>query len=193
VDLSRKELYELQKAIEVRKREIGVLLYNEPKKQKAGDKWKDILRTLDGLQSKLDYEKGKLTDYSKYHILLVDDVEMVREFTSFLLKENGFCHIDEANDGDSAIAKIKNKSVPYGKETPYDLVLCDMNMPLISGLDVLRLTREDSRLSSIPFIMVSGIKDRGNLLEAINLGVSDYVTKPFDEKDLLAKIDSALL
>jgi CheY-like chemotaxis protein len=104
-----------------------------------------------------------------------------------------FFHIDEANDGHTAIVEIKNKKTPYGKKSPYDLVLCDLNMPTISGLDVLKIIKKDSSFTAMPFIMITGLMDKENLLEAVRLGVSDYVAKPFEEADLLSKIDKVLL
>jgi CheY-like chemotaxis protein len=90
-----------------------------------------------------------------------------------------FFHIDEANDGHTAIVEIKNKKTPYGKKSPYDLVL--------------KIIKKDSSFTAMPFIMITGLMDKENLLEAVRLGVSDYVAKPFEEADLLSKIDKVLL
>lgn len=101
-----------------------------------------------------------------------------------ILNKHGFKQFDEAEDGHEAIAKIKS--------TPYDLILCDMNMPTISGLDVLRLMRKDSSCAKTPFIMVTSESIKALLLEAMKAGVSDFLAKPVEEDNLLKKITSLL-
>jgi two-component system, chemotaxis family, chemotaxis protein CheY len=192
VELSRKEIFELQASIEFRQKEVKIIHEAESEKKKESCECEEILRTLASALNRLADERDKLIDYSNYHVLLVDDNSMVREVMSHMLMDNGFFHVDEAYDGHNAIVKMKEKEIPDGKQIPYDLVLCDLNMPMISGLDLLSLTRENSKFSTIPFIMVTGIMDKKNLLEAIKLGVSGYLTKPFKEEDLLAKIDNVL-
>ncbi len=125
-------------------------------------------------------------NFNQCHMLLVDDNESIRKHMILLLKKHGFNRFDEAGNGYEAIEKLKSKSIPY------DLVLCDMNMPIISGLDVLRMIREDSSCAKIPFIMVTSENNKEVLLKAIKAGVSDFVAKPVDEDNLLKKI-SALL
>ncbi len=125
-------------------------------------------------------------NFNQCHMLLVDDNESIRKHMILLLKKHGFNRFDEAENGYEAIEKLKSKSIPY------DLVLCDMNMPIISGLDVLRMIREDSSCAKIPFIMVTSENNKEVLLKAIKAGVSDFVAKPVDEDNLLKKI-SALL
>ena len=125
-------------------------------------------------------------NFNQCHMLLVDDNESIRKHMILLLKKHGFNRFDEAENGYEAIEKLKSKSIPY------DLVLCDMNMPIISGLDVLRMIREDGSCAKIPFIMVTSENNKEILLKAIKAGVSDFVAKPVDEDNLLKKI-SALL
>ena len=190
--LSREEMVELQKAIELRKREIEGFLNKEPGGKEQDSDWKRRLGALSRIKNKLERDRDELIDYSGYHILIVDDAPLVREYISLFLRENGFTYIDEADDGHSAIVKIKNKKSRYGKQSPYDLVLCDVNMPTISGLDVLKLIRQSDNSSTTPFIMITGVMDKERLLEAVELGIDAYVTKPFEEQDLLAKINTAL-
>lgn len=99
-----------------------------------------------------------------------------------ILKKHGYSKFDEAENGYVAIEKIKSKAIPY------DLILCDMNMPVLSGMDVLRLIREDSSCTTtVPFIMVTSENNKEILLKAIKAGVSDFVAKPVDEGMLLKK------
>jgi len=124
---------------------------------------------------------GLQQNFNKCHMLVVDDNESIRKHMILLLKKHGFNRFDEAENGYEAIEKIKSKSIPY------DLVLCDMNMPIISGLDVLRMIREDGSCAKIPFIMVTSENNKEILLKAIKAGVSDFVAKPVDEDNLLKK------
>ena len=175
MNLTKHEISEIQKAIEVQIKELSSLQHDETWAQKENSGPIQRLKSLTSAKSKLAYELGKSPDFSNYHVLVVDDIPSVRDYIIELLEENGFRHVDEANDGANAIAKIKNKSkdMPYGKVVPYDLVLCDMNMPMISGVDLLKLVRENRNFSTIAFIMITGVMDKINLLKCAKLGVSD--------------------
>lgn len=193
MDLSKKEITTLQTSIKTRRKQLKELHANESARQRKVCGCETSLRLLAGLSDKLVHEIGKETlDYTDFSVLLVDDVAFTREHTRLFLEKQGFCHIDEADDGHTAIVKIKGKSIFYGKTLPYDLVLCDLNMPMISGLDVLKLIKKETRFSRIPFIMVTGDKDKKNLVDSIEAGVSDYITKPIKEPDLLMKINKVL-
>jgi two-component system, chemotaxis family, chemotaxis protein CheY len=147
---------------------------------------KSKLFGADDADEKRPAAAGLQQNFNKCHMLVVDDNESIRKHMILLLKKHGFNRFDEAGNGYEAIEKLKSKSIPY------DLVLCDMNMPIISGLDVLRMIREDGSCAKIPFIMVTSENNKEILLKAIKAGVSDFVAKPVDEDNLLKKI-SALL
>jgi len=193
VNFPKKEILELQTAVENCRKEAGRIHVAESKEQRNRCKCTERLEVLASLKNKLLGEISQFTDYSSYHVLIVDDDKLMREITSRMLKKNGFCHIDEADDGHNAIVKIKAKKIPYSKQTPYDFVLCDLNMPTISGLDLLKLVRKENPFSKMPFIMITGTRDKENLLEVIKLGVRDFLTKPVNEEDLLEKINSIIL
>lgn len=193
MDLSRKEITTLQNSIKYRQKQLKEFHSTETTKQRQHCGCETSLRLLAGLLNKLADEGGKETiDYTDVSVLLVDDVAFTRDYTKLFLQKQGFCQVDEADDGHNAIVKIKRKSIPYGKTLPYDLVLCDLNMPTISGLDVLRLIKKERKFSRLPFIMVTGDKDKKNLVEAIESGVSDYITKPINEEEFLTKINKVL-
>ncbi len=88
-------------------------------------------------------------DYSEFQLLFVDDDGGDRGKVRSLLQKLGYLDFDEADDDHNAIGPIKEKAKPY------DLVLCDLNMPTISDLDVLKLIRQEEKFSSMPFIMPS--------------------------------------
>lgn len=125
---------------------------------------------------------GLKQSFNKNHLLIVDDDELFRKHTILILEQHGFNRFDEAKNGKEAIEKIKTKIIPY------DLILCDMYMPVISGLELLNFVRGESSCANIPFIMLTAETNKEVLLKAIKAGVSDFVAKPIDEDNLLKKM-----
>ena len=116
-------------------------------------------------------------------ILLVDDEEANRDMLSRRLQRSGFL-VDGAPDGESALERIRKGNV--------DLVLLDSMMPGLTGVDVLRLLRAVHTAEQLPVIMVTALNDSSKIVEALNLGANDYVTKPVDFPVALARIRSQL-
>ena len=140
--------------------------------------------SVDDIEAAESLEKEK--DYSGYQLLLVDDDTTDRSKVRSMLEEQGFENFDESDDGHNAIALIKEKAKPY------DLVRCDLNMPTISGLDVLKLVRQEEKYSSMPFIMISKKGNKKQFEEAVQAGVNGYIVKPITAENLLPKIDLLL-
>jgi diguanylate cyclase (GGDEF)-like protein len=114
-------------------------------------------------------------------VLIVDDNAMIRtEIKAVLMKDGGFTHFLEAADGLTAFKTIM--------ETPPDLVLCDLVMPGFDGLKFLGLKASRKELEQIPVIMLTAEDDLDRKAEILERGASDYVTKPFHEKELLARV-----
>jgi DNA-binding response OmpR family regulator len=102
-------------------------------------------------------------------ILLVDDeVEILDAITEYLERE-GYA-VTRAIDGEEALRKVRN-------ERP-DLVLLDLGLPGLSGLDVLRRLREDH--PRVPVVMLTGLNDEGQARRTLQMGAVDYISKPFD-------------
>ncbi len=112
-------------------------------------------------------------------VLIADDSGVMRKIIVRAAKSSGVDEIVEAVDGADALAKFEQEA--------FDLVLTDWNMPNKSGLDVIQEIR--GKGSNVPIIMVTTEGEKGNVLQAIEAGVSDYLTKPFEAADLSAKID----
>jgi two-component system chemotaxis response regulator CheY len=113
-------------------------------------------------------------------ILIVDDYQaMIRIIRNFLL-QLGFEQIDEAHDGQTALAKLK--------ERPYGLVISDWNMAPMNGLELLQQVRADPGLKNLPFIMVTAENRDDRIALARQAGVSDYVIKPFNVETLGRRI-----
>ena len=122
---------------------------------------------------------------SKVSVLVVDDASFIRDLVKNCLR-NYFpgIRIEDAVNGRKAQALLTRES--------FDLVLCDWEMPEMSGLELLAWCREQDRLKTLPFIMVTSRGDKENVVQAIQAGVSDFVSKPFTNEQLLTKVKKAL-
>ncbi|WP_321326877.1 response regulator [Thiomicrorhabdus sp.] len=116
------------------------------------------------------------------NILIVDDFSTMRKIVKDLLEELGFKNFDEAYDGENAWQKLSNHH--------FDLIVSDWNMPNLSGLELLKLVRNDPSLKNIPFLLISAEAKRSQIIEATDAGVDGYIVKPFNSETLNEKIHS---
>ncbi len=116
-------------------------------------------------------------------ILVVDDMSSMRRIIINTLKQLGYPNVDEADDGDKALEKVRHE--------PFDLVISDWNMPKMNGLDLLKAIRQDPKLSTLPVLMVTTEAEMDHILEAIRSGVNSYILKPFTAETMKEKIDKA--
>ncbi|MCX6430131.1 MAG: response regulator [Actinobacteria bacterium] len=118
-------------------------------------------------------------------ILVVDDNTDVRELIVFILDEGGYRTLP-AKDGPSALALIN--------EVPVDLVLLDVMMPAMSGIEVLEDIRQPDRVLNrdVPVVMISAMAQNQDLEEAMAAGANSYVVKPFRPHVLLEKVAELL-
>jgi two-component system response regulator ResD len=114
------------------------------------------------------------------HILIVDDEAPMRELLSLYLRKEGF-RIDEATTGIEGIQKIR--------ENDYSMILLDIMMPGIGGFEVCREVRDFSR---VPIIMLTARNQLSDKVSGLRLGADDYITKPFDQEEVLARIEAVL-
>ena len=118
---------------------------------------------------------------SQIKVLIVDDARFIRDHVSRIVKEHfPDYEIDAAEDGDDGRSKME--------ATNYDLILCDWEMPGMSGLDLLNWARQQPHYGDIPFIMVTSRGERDYVLKAIQAGVNDYMGKPFEDLQLVEKV-----
>jgi len=103
-------------------------------------------------------------------ILVVDDSSLMRSFAKGSLKQLKLNNVDEAENGEEALIKLKKEM--------FDLILSDLHMPNMNGLELLRAVRSDSNLKDIPFIMMTLDGKKDVLLEAVKEGLNDYLIKP---------------
>ena len=114
-------------------------------------------------------------------ILVVDDMSTMRRIVKNILKQLGFNNLEEAENGQDALTKLKADS--------YGFVVSDWNMPVMMGIDMLRAIRADEKLKKIPVLMVTAEAQKENLMEAVQAGVSNYVVKPFTAETMQEKIN----
>lgn len=112
-------------------------------------------------------------------ILIVDDEPDIRDILKLTLAEDNY-EIFEAADGEDALKIINSK--------PLNLVLLDYKMPKMSGPEVCQAVKKDLLLRHLPVIMVTGKGEVSDKVDGINAGADDYVVKPFEPKELLARI-----
>ena len=117
-------------------------------------------------------------------ILIVDDYKTMLRIIRNLLKQLGFNSVDEAIDGSSALAKLRDKD--------FGLVISDWNMEPMSGLQLLKEVRADVKLKEIPFIMITAESKSENVIAAKEAGVSNYIVKPFNAATLKGKLSTVL-
>lgn len=115
-------------------------------------------------------------------VLVVDDYNTMVRIIRNLLRQIGFEDIDEASDGASALAKMRNRR--------YGLVISDWNMEPMTGYALLQEVRADPQLADTPFIMVTAESKTENVIAAKKAGVSNYIVKPFNAQTLRSKIDA---
>nr|WP_271271750.1 chemotaxis response regulator CheY [Aliamphritea hakodatensis] len=114
-------------------------------------------------------------------ILVVDDFSTMRRIIKNLLRDLGFTNIVEADDGKTALPILQSGNIEF--------LVTDWNMPIMTGIDLLKTVRADPDLKHIPVLMVTAEAKRDQIVEAAQAGVNGYVIKPFTAAVLKEKID----
>lgn len=113
--------------------------------------------------------------------LVVDDFPTMRRIVRSLLKELGFTNVDEAEDGQDALNKLRAGN--------FDFVVSDWNMPNLDGLEMLKEIRQDDALKNLPVLMVTAEAKKENIIAAAQAGANGYVVKPFTAATLEEKLN----
>ncbi|MCP6759210.1 winged helix-turn-helix domain-containing protein [Pelatocladus sp. BLCC-F211] len=121
-------------------------------------------------------------------ILLVEDEELIREMIVLALEEEGY-GVVTATDGRSAVEQLKNFEINLGEPT-FDLVILDLMLPQINGLDVCRLLRYQG--NPVPILMLSAKGSETDRVLGLEVGADDYLTKPFSMRELVARCRALL-
>lgn len=117
------------------------------------------------------------------HILVVDDEADLVELVTYNLNKEGFT-VDSASDGEAALSKLRK-----GK---YDLVVIDLMLPGIQGIELCRILRNDPNTAGLPVIMLTAKGEEVDKIVGLEMGADDYVTKPFSPRELVARVKAVL-
>lgn len=123
-------------------------------------------------------------------VLIVEDSESALELVTQLCQAIGFKHIRKSKEGQAAL-DLLNAAPPQG-EPPIGLILADWNMPVMSGIDLLKSVRGLPAHKKTPFIMITADSEMDMIVQAISAGVSSYIVKPVTLEGLRNKIASVL-
>ena len=116
--------------------------------------------------------------------LVVDDFSTMRRIIRNLLKNIGYMNVDEAEDGNSALLKLRREN--------FDFIITDWNMAGMDGLQLIKEVRMDEKLSKLPVLMVTAEAQKENIVAAARAGASGYIVKPFTAATLDEKIAKIL-
>jgi len=123
-------------------------------------------------------------DPTNIRFLVVDDFSTMRRIVRNLLKEIGHTNVEEAEDGQIAINKLK--------AAEFDFVVSDLNMPNMNGFELLRQIRADAALKSLPVLLVTAEAKKEDIVTAAQIGASGYIVKPFTKATLEEKLGKIL-
>lgn len=114
-------------------------------------------------------------------ILVVDDFPTMRRIVRSLLKELGYTNVEEAEDGQDALSKLRAGG--------FEFIVSDWNMPNLDGLEMLKQIRADDALKALPVLMVTAEAKKENIIAAAQAGANGYVVKPFTAATLEEKLN----
>ena len=117
------------------------------------------------------------------HILVVDDESDIRELLSYNLTKEGY-HVSSISDGEEALKKVR--------EGTFDLLLLDLMLPGIQGMELCRMLRNEPKTKNLPIIMITAKGDEVDRILGLEMGADDYITKPFSTRELLARVKAVL-
>ena len=122
-----------------------------------------------------------LPDPTSLRFLVVDDFSTMRRIVRNLLKELGFTNVEEAEDGAAALSKLRQGG--------FEVVVSDWNIPTMDGLPRLQTMGADTKLESLPFLMITADAKKEHIPAAIQAGASSCIAKPFTAATLQEKLD----
>ena len=116
-------------------------------------------------------------------ILIVDDEPDITELVSYNLKKAGYA-VASASDGEEALARVR--------EDRFDLIVLDLMLPGIHGMELCRILRNNEKTAQIPIIMLTAKGEETDKIRGLETGADDYMTKPFSPKELIARVKAIL-
>jgi len=128
-------------------------------------------------------EKPNVVALPSPTILIVEDDEVTSYMLEFLLQREGYT-VTKANDGKEALKLIENSK-------PFDIVLLDIMIPYINGFELVSHIRAQPAWEKTPVLMLSGKSQEKDIIKALDSGATDYIVKPFQPGEVLARIRKA--
>lgn len=125
-----------------------------------------------------------MTQPADLKFLIVDDFSTMRRIVRNLLKEMGYANADEAEDGVTALQKLRNGQ--------FDFVVTDINMPNMNGFELLAHIRAEEGLKGLPVLMVTAEARKEDIVLAAKNGASGYIVKPFTKATLDEKVNKIM-
>src|SRR6266536_2254756 len=116
-------------------------------------------------------------------VLIVEDERDIRDLIVLHLQRDGY-QVSTAGSGEDALLQVR--------QSPPDLVLLDLMLPAMSGLEVCRRLRQEQTTSAVPILMLTAKADEVDRVVGLELGADDYLTKPFSMRELLARVKALL-
>jgi DNA-binding response OmpR family regulator len=117
-------------------------------------------------------------------VLVVDDEQDIAELIKHTLEKGGDIAADVVGSGDAAIKAVG--------ESPHDLIILDLNLPVLSGIEVCRILKSREATAEVPIIMLTARAGEGDRVTGLDLGADDYITKPFSVRELSARVRAVL-
>lgn len=119
------------------------------------------------------------------NVLIIDDSKLVLEIARNILKENIYNHdVDTLNDPIGLMEQLEKKD--------YDLIITDLVMPNLNGIDIIHQVKENDQYSDIKVLVLTSVTSKDKLAECFEAGAADYITKPIDEIEFSARVNNAI-
>lgn len=123
------------------------------------------------------------TDVARKNILVVEDEEDILELVEYNLAKNGF-RVTTVSSGEAALREVRTD--------PPDLVVLDLMLPGVDGLEVCKTLKGDPRTAKIPVVMLTAKGEESDIITGLELGADDYIAKPFSPKVLIARVRTVM-
>jgi len=119
-----------------------------------------------------------------YQVLIVEDNEPAIRMMVDMLLTMQITNVTKSSNGESALKKVQFQK--------FDLIICDMNMPIMGGLDFFHIAKKSELIGSTPFLMVSAENEKNKITKALDLGINDYIVKPFSVEMFSSRVKKVL-
>ena len=131
----------------------------------------------------ITHRRAALTDATATRVLVVEDDHDIAALVAHHLERAGYV-AEILNSGSTVLPRVR--------ESPPDLVLLDLMLPGLNGLEICRAMRSEANLAAVPIIMLTAKSEESDRIVGLELGADDYVTKPFSPKELVARVGAVL-